>query len=234
MRDVLRVEPGSAPALSAVGVSTPADLLALAQGPRPHSVRRIVEADVAGTCGRFFLKAYRYGTWRRSLGLLGRGTLHGVAPSVQEMRALEWLRAHGLPAVRPLAAASLHRRGRLVAQALLTEWLADAPDLAAWVARGEAAHVREPGARRALAGRLGEVVGRMHALGFHHRDLHPRNVLVRPEAPGTPPAVWLLDCRRGGVGGLRRRRAYDLACLLGPGMVDAEAFHAAYAIALTT
>lgn len=229
MADRLHVEPGCASALAAAGVACAADLLAWATGPRPHSVRRRVDADVAGTSGRFFLKAYRYGTWRRSLGLLGHGTLYGVAPAVQEMRALAWLRAHDLPAVRPIAAASVRRAGRLVAQALLTEWVQDAPDLCAWAAAGDVPQ------GRALAHRLGEVVGRMHALGFHHRDLHPRNVLVRPAAlaaPDAPPAVWLLDCRRAGVGGLRRRRAYDLACLLDPGLLDAAAFHVAYARAL--
>ena len=227
MRERLDVETGLQPALAAAGVRTAQDLLALATGPRPHSVQRHLDLAVAGTTGRFWLKAYRYATWGRSLGLLGRGTLLGRAPCRREFAALAWLRTHDVPAVRPIAAASMRRAGRLVAQVLLTEWVAEAPDLAAWAARGGADAPTRGAAAEALAHRLGEVVGRMHALGFHHRDLHPRNVLVRPQA-GAAPRVWLLDCRRGGRGGWRRRRRHDLRCLLEPGLVARAPFLAAY------
>ncbi len=228
-RDRIRFEapPDLRGALTTAGLDTAEALVALAVGPRPHSVRRIVERPIDGTCGRFYLKAYAYPRWHESLGLAARGTLWGRAPCVTEFHALTWLRAHDLPAVRPIAAASIARRGRLLAHAILTEWVDDAPDLATWAMCGADDPFATEPQRSALARALGGIVGRMHAAGFHHRDLFPRNVLARPRGIDDP-SLWLLDCRRGGVGGWRRRARYDLACLLGTDRIAPEPFRAAY------
>ncbi|MEW6073058.1 MAG: lipopolysaccharide kinase InaA family protein [Planctomycetota bacterium] len=51
--------------------------------------------------------------------------------------------------------------------------------------------------RSALLSRVGELVGRLHRLGFLHADLHPRNLLVAEGTPGPEGArVWVLDLDR--------------------------------------
>jgi aminoglycoside/choline kinase family phosphotransferase len=59
---------------------------------------------------------------------------------------------------------------------------------------------------------LARELARLHALGFVHRDLFPRNVLVRP-GPQDGPRIVLLDAWRGGARRGLRGPPYDLACL---------------------
>lgn len=211
MSAVFLTDPDLTAALAAAGLDSATSLLALWPGESATSLRTEVAMKVAGTCGRLYLKSYRYPGWGKSRGLVGRGSFFGTAPQVQEFRNLSWLRAHDVPAVRPVAAASQRVRGRLAGHALLTEIVPGARDLAAAMAdpddpvRSDRAH------RYALAGTLGRAVARMHLHGFSHRDCHARNVLVRDDADG--PAIWFLDCRRGGRRGARRGRLFDLACL---------------------
>jgi tRNA A-37 threonylcarbamoyl transferase component Bud32 len=199
-----------APALAAAGLRNAADLLQLGGSATHHHMGTFLELPVAGTCGRFYLKRYAYPGWGASWGLLGRGTLWGTAPELNEFRALAWLRGHGLPAAKPIAAAARRHAGRLVAHALLTEVVEGAVDLDRRL-HDPADPLRvSRGLRRRFLQRLGEVIGRMHALGFRHRDLHARNVLVQAEDDEV--ALWLIDCRRGGRG-LRQGPHHDLACL---------------------
>lgn len=133
--------------------------------------------------------------------------LRAPLPRMRERANLLWLRAHGFDAPRPLAAGALRRRGLPVLQALATEWVADVAPL-------DALWPRIDGARRAeLAAALGALVGRLHAAGFAHRDLFPRNLLAGASGPAR---VLVLDCWRGGPGRAPpgRGRAHDLACLM--------------------
>lgn len=177
-----------------------------------------------------YLKRYHYAGWRTSQGLIGRGTLWGTAPEVSEFRALTWLRAHDVCAVRPLAAAARTRAGRLVAHALLTEVVPDVRDLSKRMRSKDDPLLRGAAGRRTLLAALGRTLGRMHRLGFVHRDCHARNILVADNPLGHEcgegavwggessagehkrAALWLLDCRRGGVGG-RKGPDFDLATL---------------------
>jgi tRNA A-37 threonylcarbamoyl transferase component Bud32 len=204
------VQPALREAAKAGGLHGPDSLYALCPAPSATSWRGYVEQPLAGTNGRFHLKCYRYPSWRKSRGLIGRGSLTGTAPEIAEFRALQWLRSHDVPAVRPIAAASTRVRGRLVAHALLTEVVPRVHNLADCLS--DPAHpVRGHGPTlRALLMELGQVVARMHLHGFAHRDLHARNILVRVDAAG--PRCWLLDCRRGGLG-RRRGPLHDLASL---------------------
>ena len=66
----------------------------------------------------------------------------------------------------------------------------------------------------------------MHALGFTHRDLYPRNLIV--QAQGHSAQFFMLDAWRGGPRLGLRGPEYDLACfllfaplLLEPGQVAA-------------
>ncbi len=124
MADRILLAPDLAPALSAAGLASVDALLALGGAPPDaRHVLELVEHEIDGTCGRFHLKRYHYGTWRRSRGLIGRGTLWGRAPEMSEFRALARLRELGIPAARPVVAASRTHRGRLVAHVLLTLWI---------------------------------------------------------------------------------------------------------------
>ena len=200
-----------APALAAAGLNSAAAILRLGPAPSETSVVTVLDLPVDGHAGRFHLKRYVYPTFAASKGLLGRGTFWGTPPELREFKNLEFLREKGIPAVRPVAAAAETRRGRLVAHALLTEHVPDAPDLARRLATpGDP--VREvPSVRRRVAELLGRLVHRMHAEGFLHRDLFARNVLVRVEEGDS--SLWFCDCRRGGPPSLRWKPFDDLATL---------------------
>jgi tRNA A-37 threonylcarbamoyl transferase component Bud32 len=187
---------------------------------------------VEGTCGRFHLKRYVYGGWRTSWGLVGRGTLWGIAPEIREFRALGWLRARGVGAARPLAAAATRRGGRLVAHALLTEDVEGAVDLAHALG-GPVSDLRaRPDRLAAVLRAVGASLRRAHDLGFAHRDCFARNVLVSdPEA--DPVGVWWIDCRRAAVRPWRRGPARDVATFVADlerlcDRESVEAFRAAY------
>lgn len=197
-------------AFEEAGVHAAADLLALGPAEERRRYVGFVELPVAGTAGRFHLKRYHYDGWGASKGLLGRGTLWGVPPQLHEFFSLAVLRAHGVAAVRPVAACAVWRRRRLAAHALLTEAVDDAPDLACRLRTADDELHRASPPRRRLAAALGRSLRTMHAAGLAHRDCHARNVLVRLE--DGEPRLWWLDCRRARK--LRRNDAVrDLAVL---------------------
>lgn len=206
-----------APALAAAGLHSADALARLAGDPDSTSVVAVVDLPVEGTVGRFHLKRYRYPTWAKSRGLLGRGTLFGTAPEVREFRNLAFLREKGVPAVRPVAAAAETGGGRLLWHALLTEHVPDAVDLERRLATPGDPVRDDRRVRRRVAELLGRHVHRMHGEGFVHRDLYVRNVLVRVDEDG--PSLWFCDCRRGGPPSLRAKPFDDLATL-DVGLVD--------------
>jgi tRNA A-37 threonylcarbamoyl transferase component Bud32 len=207
----LLLDKALAPALAAAGLNSAAALFRLGGDAEAQSVVTTVELPVEGTSGRFHLKRYRYPGWGTSKGLLGRGTLFGTAPEVREFRNLAFLREKGVPAVRPVAAASETRSLRLVAHVLLTEHVTDGVDLARRLAQPGDPVREDPAVRRRVAELLGRNVHRMHLEGFVHRDLFARNVVVRVEE--DTPFLWLCDCRRGGPPSMRRKTVDDLATL---------------------
>lgn len=223
MRESLLLDPELTQALRAAGVRTPGDLLSLAGTGAEHRVTTFVDLPVEGTTGRFYLKRYHYPGWRTSKGLLGRGTLWGRAPEIQEYLALRRLRACGVPAVRPVAAAARWRHGRLLGHALLTEAVPDTQALDVRLhTRGDL--LREsPARRRSLVQSIGRAMRWMHDAGFQHRDCHARNVIVRVRREGDDVDLWWLDCRRArfpqglhriGTGApLRMRMLLDVATL---------------------
>ena len=202
-----------APALAAAGIASAPALLRLGGDAEATSVVRVVDVPVDGTCGRFHLKRYRYAGWATSKGLLGRGTLWGTPPEVNEFKNLEFLREKGIPAVRPVAAASEHAGLRLVAHALLTEHLTGSIDLEKRLATPGDPVRDDPAVRRRVMELLGRNLYRMHSEAFAHRDLFARNVLVRVDE--GEPSVTLCDCRRGGPPSMRWKALDDLATLDG-------------------
>lgn len=211
MGGLLLLDVGLAPQLHAVGVRSVDALLALGGDPARTSVVTEVPLAVEGTCGRFHLKRYLYPDWGTSKGLLGRGTLWGTAPCVNEYRVLRVLRENQVPCVRPVAAAARTHRGRLVAHALLTEHVVDAVDLQRRLQDPADPLHHDRTLRRRTAEVLGRCLHRMHVAGVVHRDLFARNILMRVEEQG--PKIWFLDCRRGGAGSWRSGPWHDLAAL---------------------
>ncbi|MHC5011753.1 MAG: lipopolysaccharide kinase InaA family protein [Planctomycetota bacterium] len=211
MRARILLDPALAPALAAAGLTSPDGLFRLGGDALPPNVVTVLELPLEGTSGRFHLKRYHYPDWTRSRGLLGRGTLWGRAPEIREFKTLAAFRENGVPAVRPVAAASLSRRGRLVAHALLTEHVPDAADLQARLSSPDDALRRDASLRRRVLALVGRHLGVLHGADLAHRDCHARNILVRVEE--DDPRIWFLDCRRGGTVSWRRGPLFDLATL---------------------
>lgn len=132
-----------------------------------------------------------------------RLALNAPPPRLREFQNLAWLRRNGFGAPQPLVAGVWFRGALPHFQFLATQHV-EAPTLAELGAR-PADPLRAPALRE-----LGFEVARMHARGFVHRDVFPRNVLVGA-GPGAPPILFL-DAWRGGPGPGLRGPAYDLAC----------------------
>jgi len=166
--------------------------------------------------------------WLKAGPLTGRARLrHAVRgavlrqppPRLREARNLAWLGDHGFRVPRPLVAGVLRRHGTGVHQFLFSARLHGVEPLDRWL-RAPANRLR----REALLVELAQESARMHALGFVHRDLHARNVLVAPpeaseaSAAGEPRRLVFIDAWRGGLRSLRGP-AWDIACLMFEGAV---------------
>lgn len=145
-------------------------------------------------------------------------------PRLREFDNLRWLRSHGLGAAEPLVAGAYFEGGRPRHQLLSVREVAGAVEMGQALKSGTA-----PERARALVV-LATDLARMHALGFVHRDLFPRNVLWR----ASDASVHFIDAWRGGPGFGLRGPTYDLGCwlvfavdLLTPDEV--ESFLSAYA-----
>jgi tRNA A-37 threonylcarbamoyl transferase component Bud32 len=125
-------------------------------------------------------------------------------PRRAEFENLAWLRSHGFGAPEPLVACVGRVGGRALWQFLVTSTVQDATDLRSFLER-------RPMELGALLDELGQQVAALHALGFVHRDLFPRNLLLR----GGPerPELFFLDAWRGGARPQLRAADHDLACL---------------------
>ncbi len=147
--------------------------------------------------------------------LRGRSSLrHGLrhwllrrsVPRLAEFETLKAWRGAGFAAARPLLGAVAWRRGLPIAQLLATEHVERAGGFRALLEDRAAAD------RRPLLELLGRTVGTLHARGFVHGDLYPRNLLYRQ---GRRREIVFLDARRGaGKESLRSERgpARDLGC----------------------
>jgi hypothetical protein len=136
---------------------------------------------------------------------LRRTLLCCAEPRLAEFANLRWLAEHGFRAPPPHLAGVRRVGGLARYQFLVTGWI-EAPRLDEFCARAS-----EP-ARTALAVELGRSLARLHALGFVHRDLFARNLLV--ETGSTGLSIVFLDAWRGGPGRGLRGPIHDLACLM--------------------
>lgn len=167
--------------------------------------------DVDGT--RAYFKKSRLHGRARARWALKRHLLLRPLPRVREYHNLRWLLDRLFQAPEPLAAGFFSRRGLPCFQFLLTAEVEDATTLEAFLSNSRiAANADEIAARAAVLDELAREVARMHALGFVHHDLYPRNILVGPLEEMS--RVTFLDCWAGGPSPHLRGPAYDLACLM--------------------
>ena len=176
--------------------------LAFADAARCHGTPTGRDLPLAGTPVWFKGEAFAGNSaqrhlWRKRLG--GR-----PYPRLAEYENLNWLRAHEFDAPEPLVAAVWMVNGLPRWQFLATRLVTGVVTLDTFLAR---AHTE----RTALLDQLALSVARMHALGFVHRDLFPRNLLVRAE--DSPQRIVFIDAWRGGARRQSRGPSYDLACL---------------------
>ena len=157
----------------------------------------------SGSGGRAYFK---YGPIRgkaRVRLFLRRHVFRVAYPPLAEMANLTWLREHDFGAPEPRLAGMVLTHGLPAFRFLYTRELFGQVTMQRFLTEQPAAS-----RRKALLG-LAHGVARLHGLGFIHRDLFARNVLVDPRDPGRPS---FLDAWRGGPGPDARGPLYDLAC----------------------
>lgn len=164
------------------------------------------------------------GPIRRPLRAAARSWTAGMrTPAELEFEHLSWLRRRLFRCVEPVAALSVRRAGRPIAQLFAS---ASVPD-----ARPFEAACREAGPeeRGAWLRELGSELARMHALTFVHADLYARNILVAKPPPGDGPvgdagygrSLVFLDAWAGGVSPWTRLRPMGLERDLGTFLTEA-------------
>jgi tRNA A-37 threonylcarbamoyl transferase component Bud32 len=115
-----------------------------------------------------------------------RDFFRGYKAKLEFHRALA-LAARGIETVEPLAWGRLPGAVRPEGSVLLTRALEGATPLDEYLARQAPA----PADRRRITVALAEYIAKLHAAGVTHPDLHPGNLLVRPESAG--PRFFLID-----------------------------------------
>lgn len=144
-------------------------------------------------------------------------------PRLAEFDNLGWLRAHGFLAARPLLAGVRFHAGLPRYQFLCTEVLEGAVTL------GEGLRGAPAEQRATWLTTLALDLAALHRLGFVHRDLFLRNLLV---AEATGARCTFLDAWRGGPRRGLRGPEHDLGCLF---LEGASAFtRAEQSLILTT
>ncbi|MDZ4772529.1 MAG: lipopolysaccharide kinase InaA family protein [Planctomycetota bacterium] len=126
-------------------------------------------------------------------------------PRVAEYYNHSWLIERLFEAPLPLAAGEFIERGMPTRQFLISEHVPNAITLEEFLID------RDRRDRVDVLNELSRETARMHALGFTHHDLYPRNILVRDDT--LPRRLVFLDAWAGGPPPQWRGAAYDLACL---------------------
>ncbi|MGK0218728.1 MAG: tRNA A-37 threonylcarbamoyl transferase component Bud32 [Planctomycetota bacterium] len=146
--------------------------------------------QVALDGGALLVRRFQHGGLLR--GITG-GRYLGPERPFRELLLSEELRTAGFLTPRVVAARARRLSGFGWELELLTERVEGARDLG--FALSEARAGRLPaGERRALLSAAGELVARMHGVGFLHADLQPANILAEAwQGKHEPMRLWLLD-----------------------------------------
>lgn len=196
---LIEVHPEHAEALARLGLAAAPDFLRL-EGTilGGHPDRHVLQAALP--LGNCFLKKEHRVCWRDRFAHWWRGA-GAISKSTREGRLLRGLEAAGIGCPQAIACGEADGRAFL----LLREE-SGVHDLRTYL-------LQQPLERVALATALGRELARVHAAGFHHRDLYSKHVLV-----GRNDGRWrfcFLDWQRGRhvrrVSWLHRLR--DLAAL---------------------
>jgi len=187
------------------------------QGWREDTMRRAAELGTqivreARRLGEFiqfedapaYVKASPFRGVARVRHALRRTLLARKVPRINEYFNLSWLIERHFQAALPLAAGVFLRRGIPYYQFIITREVPESETLLEFL-DGSSAAERAP-----VLDEIAREVARMHALGFLHHDLYPRNLLVC--GPDRPRRVVFLDAWAGGPPTNLRGPGYDLAC----------------------
>jgi tRNA A-37 threonylcarbamoyl transferase component Bud32 len=132
-------------------------------------------------------------------------TLGAKLPRVAEYYNHSWLTERLFETPLPLAAGEFLEHGLPARQFLISEHVQNALTLEEFLSD------RGRDDRNSVLTEMARETARMHALGFVHHDLYPRNILVR--GADAPRRLVFLDAWAGGPPPQWRGAAYDLACL---------------------
>jgi 3-deoxy-D-manno-octulosonic acid kinase len=138
---------------------------------------------------RWVVRHFRHGGLLRSLG---EHVFLQPARPFHELCLSSALRSAGLPTPRVVAARAVRAAPLGWRLALVSARIEGGVDGATFLERMRKGECRAAERRRFLRG-AGELVGRLHARGFLHADLHPRNLLFAPDLSEG----WVLDLDRG-------------------------------------
>jgi hypothetical protein len=193
----MRTDPAYSERLHACGLDTVGRVLARVEGCVAAWSRTTDTLFVSGADGTpgFYVKRYFFPNWTKRLRGTLRGTFFGMHRGQAEYRALNAMRALGIPAVRPVAYGDRRVGHFLAACFLITEEVPGARNLTAFalaVAAGR--QTLSPAQRRALLAALAEQLAALHATGCSHGNLFWRNLLVR-HGPDSRPEFFFLDAQ---------------------------------------
>jgi 3-deoxy-D-manno-octulosonic acid kinase len=150
---------------------------------------------------------HRGGSVARYLG--DRYLRLGTPRPFLEFRALEAVRARGVPAPEPVGA-TVHRRGLFYRGDLVTRWVPDSVDLATLLFDPETPTVPAAAAEGvdgvAAMRAAGRLVRLLHERGVVHPDLNLKNILLAPGDPEPRALVLDLDRARLRPAGVRDRQ----------------------------
>ncbi len=164
------------------------DWFHLDQCPTAKLVKRNSQRDVwrVNCNGQdYFAKLYHpHGPLARAKLLLRGPT------ALQEWNVGTYAAAHSIATVSPVATAWTGTRGSIGPSLLITKAVPDAEPLNEYWLR-----IRDDRQAAAqLADLLARLIARAHQCGFQHGDMHPGNILIRPQEPS--PEVFFVDLHK--------------------------------------
>ena len=118
----------------------------------------------------------------------------GISRYQRESRNLQYFKETGLATPQLVACGHRSTLGVFRQAVLVTLEVENASDLGEVLKQGSLYRDGVAGARRVLKA-IAVAAHRLHTRGFHHKDLKPRNILLRCE--GTEPELFFFDCPSG-------------------------------------
>lgn len=219
VRDFIHIDPPFQARLNRVALARVDEVLRC-EGDRLAAWSRTGDTILRGLQGggAVYIKRYHFPTWSRRFRGMFRGTFFKASRARSEYRALTAMRRLGIHAVRPIAFGERRVLHFVRSCFLITEAVPEAMSLVSFI-RTFANHEDAARTRRArleILTSLARQVRHMHEMGFVHRDLFWRNVLIRP-LPDDRFEFYFLDATVGRRIRIPQRRqdsiVHDIAAL---------------------